>query len=99
MYMGFGALIALIGYSLGTSQSGNVNAQTQSAVLEEIACRQLKVVNKAGISVATMAADEDGGIMTIHDNAGNVVAGMAADEEDGMMVQQSRKTHCYHQGP
>ena len=34
MYMGFGALIALIGYSLGTNQSEKVIAQTERSVLE-----------------------------------------------------------------
>ncbi|MDE0018958.1 MAG: hypothetical protein OXU51_22450 [Candidatus Poribacteria bacterium] len=86
MYMGFGALIALIGYSLGTNQSDNVNAQTEPAVLEEIICRELKVVNEAGIPVAIMLANKDGGSMVINNNAGNPVATMLANDNGGRMA-------------
>ena len=89
MYMGFGALIALIGYNLGTNQSDNVNAQTEFSIVEEIVCRQLKVVDEQGKTVAFLGKKEDDfdfrHVLNIYNRKGKAVfsAGTTIFKEDG----------------
>ena len=88
MYMGFGALIVLIGYSLGTNQSDNVNAQTESSIVEEIVCRQLKVVDEQGKTVAFLGKKENDfdfrHVLNIYNTKGKTVfsAGTTIFKED-----------------
>ena len=89
MYMGFGALIVLIGYSLGTNQSDHVNAQTESSVVEEIVCRQLKIVDEQGKTVAFLGKKGNDfdfrHVLNIYNTKGKAVfsAGTTIFKEDG----------------
>ena len=76
-YMLIGSLFTLAGYffaSLGGSALQTTHAQqNEKEVIDEIVCKQIKVVNSFGRTMAVIKGSQVGGWMTLHNGQGEVI--------------------------
>ena len=76
-YMLIGSLFTLAGYffaSLGGSALQDTHAQQNGKqVIDEIVCKQIKVVNSFGKTMAVIKGSTVGGWMTLHNTQGEVI--------------------------
>ncbi len=92
MYMGIGALIALISFSLGNLHRDNANAQGGTPIVDLIRCKRLEVVDAAGNNRIILRTNQDdgrvdvyNGHVSIYDKAGKLGATLYINEDGGRM--------------
>ena len=77
VYMLIGCLFTLAGYffaSLGGSALQTTHAQqNEKEVIDEIVCKQIKVVDSFGTTMAVIRGSQVGGWMTLHNRQGEVI--------------------------
>ena len=61
IYMGIGAVIAFISFSLGNIHRDTASAQEEAPIVDLIRCRQLEIVNAQGRSGVVLESSEHGG--------------------------------------
>lgn len=65
MYMGIGAVIALLSFSLGNLHRNTANAQGEAPIVDLIRCRQLEIVNADGLNNVILSSNEQGGSVEV----------------------------------
>ena len=84
VYMGFGCLFTLVGYILA-NLGGDVIAQSELTVVDEIVCRKLRVVDSQGRTVAVLKENQFGDDIFSVYNTGDKVVRIGANSNGGYM--------------
>lgn len=86
VYMGLGCIFTLAGYILA-NLGGDVIAQSESTVVDEIVCRKLRVVDSQGRTVVVLKEKQFGDdIFSVYDtNTREKVVQISADSNGGYM--------------
>lgn len=66
VYMGIGAVIALLSFSFGNIHRDTANAQGEAPVVDLIRCRQLEIVNADGLNNVILSSNEQGGSVEVY---------------------------------
>ncbi len=85
MYMGIGAAIALISFSLGNMHRDTANAQGEGPILDRIRCRQLEIVNPVGDKAVVLGTYEDGGVVRVLGKDGGEIV-LSIDGNGGSVI-------------
>ena len=80
-YTVFGAVIMLVGITIGQFITLNIEAQ-HNGVFDEITCRRLKVVDKAGKKAINLNAAEDANAIIVYDKTGEPAILLGARESE-----------------
>ena len=91
IYMGLGALIAFLGYMLGT-MNDNINAQSgiEQVDVDEIVIQKLRVVDTDGNTIAVLGKQElsEGkriDVLQVYDASGNIVLHLGQTSNGGII--------------
>ena len=86
MYMGIGAFITLISWTLAEMHNASVNAQNAGPlVVDEIICRKLQVVDKQGNKKVVLSTASGGGTVVVCDKKRKGVVHLSANESGGFV--------------
>ncbi len=102
MYMGIGAVIALLSFSFGNIHRDTANAQGEAPIVDLIRCRRLEIVNADGLNKVILSSDEQGGSVDVRteDNKGGAflsaneyggAVGIGGKEEKGIALLYNHK--------
>ena len=83
-YIGLGGFLVSVGYILATSSYG-VGALAQQTVIDEIVCRELKVVDAEGDPAILLSVNAHGGIVSVHGKDENGIATLRINEHGGVV--------------
>lgn len=87
-YTVFGAVIMLVGITIGQFITLNIEAQS-NGVFDEITCRRLKIVDKSGQDAIILNAPEDANAIIVYDKAREPAILLAAlDSENSIFVNR-----------
>ena len=86
MYMGIGAFITLISWTLAEMHNSSVNAQTAGPlVVDEIVCRKLQVVDEQGNNKVVLSTAFGGGTVVVWDKEGKGAGILNTNNEGGVL--------------
>ena len=86
MYMGIGAFITLISWTLAEMHNASVNAQNAGPlVVDEIVCRKLQVVDEQGNNKVVLSTAFGGGTVIVWDEEGKGAAILNTNNEGGVL--------------
>ena len=94
-YMALGCLFTIIGYTLASLSGNPVNAQSQRDKSEptiidvdQVVCRELRVVNDDGKTAVYIGAISSGGFMTVDHANSKTVVNIGTTSDGGFMAVQ-----------